>query len=147
MGCDLFGASVQHGIHPGSLSPDEKSPDPHALRADSRRVLATVRTRCALLRSLIDVGADPAARALRQSARMEGQQLLPTDARSAEWPRPPATQGRLSMPTLKHASALRRESTTAEQIPYTAHVAPMVVRTAFGDYLQAFRLGGSSFES
>ncbi len=27
------------------------------------------------------------------------------------------------------------------------HVTPCVVRTAFGDYLQAFRLGGASFES
>src|SRR3984885_597284 len=110
------------------------------------------------------MGTDPAARALRQSARMEGEQLLPADARFAEWPQRPATQrirplfgdspccpqgeqGRLIMPTLKHATALRREFTTADQIPYTAHVAPMVVKTAFGDYLQAFRLGGSSFES
>jgi type IV secretion system protein VirB4 len=49
--------------------------------------------------------------------------------------------------TLKHAAALRREFTTAERIPYTAHVAPAVVKTAFGDYLQVFRLGGASFES
>jgi type IV secretion system protein VirB4 len=35
----------------------------------------------------------------------------------------------------------------AERIPYTAHVAPTVVRTVFGDYLQVFRLGGASFES
>jgi type IV secretion system protein VirB4 len=50
---------------------------------------------------------------------------------------------------LKHdrATALRREFTAAERIPYTAHVAPTVVRTAFGDYLQVFRLGGASFES
>jgi type IV secretion system protein VirB4 len=42
---------------------------------------------------------------------------------------------------------MSRESTAAERIPYTAHVAPTVVRTAFGDYLQVFRLGGASFES
>ncbi len=43
--------------------------------------------------------------------------------------------------------ALRRERTAAERIPYTAHVAERVVKTALGDYLQAFRLGGASFES
>ena len=32
-------------------------------------------------------------------------------------------------------------------IPYTAHVGPEVVKTAFGDYVQVFRLGGVSFES
>jgi type IV secretion system protein VirB4 len=45
------------------------------------------------------------------------------------------------------AAALRREFTAADRIPYAAHVAPTVVRTAFGDYLQVFRLGGASFES
>jgi type IV secretion system protein VirB4 len=44
------------------------------------------------------------------------------------------------------ATALRREFAAADRIPYTAHVAPTVVTTAFGDYLQAFRLGGASFE-
>ena len=31
--------------------------------------------------------------------------------------------------------------------PYTAHVAPSVVKTQFGDYVLAFRLSGASFES
>src|ERR1700734_2867654 len=44
-------------------------------------------------------------------------------------------------------AAAHREFTTADRIPYTAHVAPTVIRTAFGDYLQVFRLGGASFES
>jgi type IV secretion system protein VirB4 len=50
---------------------------------------------------------------------------------------------------LKHdrATALRREFTAADRIPYTAHVASTVVRTMFGDYLQVLRLGGASFES
>lgn len=43
--------------------------------------------------------------------------------------------------------ALRREFAAADCVPYTAHVAPTVVRTVFGDYLQVFRLGGASFES
>jgi type IV secretion system protein VirB4 len=43
--------------------------------------------------------------------------------------------------------ALRRERAAAEHIPYTAHVGETVVKTASGDYLQAFRLGGTSFES
>jgi type IV secretion system protein VirB4 len=51
------------------------------------------------------------------------------------------------MPALKHAAALRRELTAAQRIPYRAHVAPGVIRTEFGDYLQAFRLGGASFET
>jgi type IV secretion system protein VirB4 len=46
-----------------------------------------------------------------------------------------------------HSAALRREFATADRIPYTAHVAPTVVRTAFCDYLQVLRLGGASFES
>ena len=51
------------------------------------------------------------------------------------------------MLTLKRTAAMRREFTTADRIPYTAHVAPTVVRTTLGDYLQVFRLGGASFES
>jgi type IV secretion system protein VirB4 len=47
----------------------------------------------------------------------------------------------------QRTAAIRREFTAAERIPYTAHVAPSVVRTEFGDYLQTFRLGGASFES
>ena len=43
--------------------------------------------------------------------------------------------------------ALQRERNAAEHIPYTAHVAEHVVCTSSGDYLQAFRLGGASFES
>ena len=44
-------------------------------------------------------------------------------------------------------SALRREPSAAERIPCVAHVAPNVVKTTFGDYLQVMRLGGASFES
>src|SRR3954452_13939307 len=44
-------------------------------------------------------------------------------------------------------SALRREPMAAARIPCTAHVAPNVVKTSFGDYLQVLRLGGASFES
>ncbi|MFL6601460.1 MAG: VirB4 family type IV secretion/conjugal transfer ATPase [Steroidobacteraceae bacterium] len=44
-------------------------------------------------------------------------------------------------------SALRRENIAAARIPCTAHVAPNVVKTAFGDYMQVLRLGGASFES
>jgi type IV secretion system protein VirB4 len=51
------------------------------------------------------------------------------------------------MLTHNRATALRREFTAADRIPYTAHVASTVVRTIFGDYLQVFRLGGASFES
>jgi type IV secretion system protein VirB4 len=44
-------------------------------------------------------------------------------------------------------AAVRRELTADRHIPYTAHVAPEVVKTVFGDYLQVFRLAGASFES
>ena len=44
------------------------------------------------------------------------------------------------------AAAVRRELFAAEQIPVTAHVSEHVIKTAFGDYVQVFRLGGASFE-
>jgi hypothetical protein len=37
----------------------------------------------------------------------------------------------------RRSTVLRRELTAAERIPYNAHVAPRVIRTEFGDYLQA----------
>jgi len=48
---------------------------------------------------------------------------------------------------LHGARLLRREVGAARHIPYTAHVAPNVVRTQAGDYVQVFRLCGASFES
>lgn len=51
------------------------------------------------------------------------------------------------MPVLRSGGALRREFPAAQRIPYSAHVAQSVVRTEFGDYLLAFRIGGASFES
>ena len=42
---------------------------------------------------------------------------------------------------------MRREVTADRFIPYAAHVAPEVIRTTLGDYLQVFRLSGVSFES
>jgi len=44
-------------------------------------------------------------------------------------------------------AAVRRELAADRHIPYTAHVASEVVKTALGDYLQVFRLAGVSFES
>jgi type IV secretion system protein VirB4 len=51
------------------------------------------------------------------------------------------------MLTRGRASALRRESAAAARIPCNAHVAPNVIKTAFGDYVQVLRLDGASFES
>jgi type IV secretion system protein VirB4 len=51
------------------------------------------------------------------------------------------------MPALIRDRALRREFSAAERIPYRAHVAPTVVRTEFGDYVQGLRIGGASFET
>src|SRR3569833_66627 len=45
------------------------------------------------------------------------------------------------------ARLLRRELIGSQQIPYTAHVDPYVVRTKWGDYVQVFRLGGVSFQA
>jgi type IV secretion system protein VirB4 len=45
------------------------------------------------------------------------------------------------------SAAMRREMAADSFIPYAAHVAPEVVRTTLGDYLQVFRLTGVSFES
>ena len=43
--------------------------------------------------------------------------------------------------------AARRERSAAEHVPFAAHVSDAVVKTSSGDYVQAFRLGGASFES
>ena len=44
-------------------------------------------------------------------------------------------------------AALRRERDAAQHIPYSAHLAPAVLTSVRGDYLQTFRLAGASFES
>jgi type IV secretion system protein VirB4 len=51
------------------------------------------------------------------------------------------------MRSLSAAKALARELSAAQHIPYRAHVSPHVVVTRHGDYVQAFRLGGASFET
>jgi len=48
---------------------------------------------------------------------------------------------------MNRAAAVRRELPAARHIPYAAHVAPEVIVTSAGDYLQTFRLSGASFES
>ena len=45
------------------------------------------------------------------------------------------------------ASVVCRDRAAAEHVPYTAHVSREVVRTRSGDYVQALRLAGISFES
>ncbi|MDB6103301.1 MAG: conjugal transfer protein TrbE [Gammaproteobacteria bacterium] len=51
------------------------------------------------------------------------------------------------MAAFARASALHREPTAAERIPYTAQVSETVVKTSYGDYVQVFQLVGASFES
>src|ERR1700689_5177463 len=51
------------------------------------------------------------------------------------------------MQTLNRASLIRRELIAAQRIPYSAQVAPSLVKTVAGDYVQVFRLSGASFES
>ena len=48
---------------------------------------------------------------------------------------------------MKRAAAVRREMPASRHIPYAAHVAPEVIVTVGGDYVQTFRLSGASFES
>src|SRR5882672_8703449 len=69
------------------------------------------------------------------------------DWRRSAWSDALCAGGQLIMLKHNRTTALRREFTAADKIPYTAHVAPTVIRTTFGDYLQVFRLGGASFES
>ena len=45
------------------------------------------------------------------------------------------------------AARVRSETELACRIPYTAQIAPGVVKTTFGDYVQIFRLAGASFQS
>jgi len=51
------------------------------------------------------------------------------------------------MAAMNRQAAARRDIVAAERVPYAAHVAPHIVRTTFGDYLQTFRLGGAAFET
>lgn len=44
-------------------------------------------------------------------------------------------------------AAIRREPPAARHIPYAAHVSPTLIKTLTGDYVQAYRLAGASFES
>jgi type IV secretion system protein VirB4 len=48
---------------------------------------------------------------------------------------------------MMRAAAMRREMPASRHIPYAAHVAPEVIVTTQGGYLQTFRLSGASFES
>src|SRR5271169_491493 len=104
------------------------------------------------------MGTHPIAGAVRKSARLEGEQLLPACDRPARPHRaaPSRTHrsvhrafgsGRAVMREVSPSSALRRALSAAARIPYSAHVTPLVIRSAFGDYLQAFRVGGAGFES
>lgn len=51
------------------------------------------------------------------------------------------------MAAVTRIRAARRELMAARHIPYTAHVAPNVVATTQGDYVQSWRVSGISFES
>jgi type IV secretion system protein VirB4 len=48
---------------------------------------------------------------------------------------------------MNRSAAVRRELPASRHIPYAAHVAPEVVVTTAGHYVQTFRLSGASFES
>src|SRR4029077_19776822 len=65
---------------------------------------------------------------------LEGEQLYPARPRSP-------------MGTLSRAAAVRRELPASWHIPYAAHLAPEVIVTRAGDYVQTLRLAGASFES
>ena len=48
---------------------------------------------------------------------------------------------------MNRTAAIRREPLASRHVPFSAHVSPEVIVTSAGDYLQAFKLGGASFES
>ena len=52
-----------------------------------------------------------------------------------------------SLRSAQRPSAIRREQSVATHIPYSSHVAERVLKTSAGDFIQAFRFGGASFES
>jgi type IV secretion system protein VirB4 len=54
--------------------------------------------------------------------------------------------GAKTVSAVPQAARARREIPAAARIPYAAHVAPQVVKTIAGDYVQVFRLCGASFE-
>src|SRR6201997_4484206 len=51
------------------------------------------------------------------------------------------------MGTVGRAAAIRRELPASRHIPYAAHVAPTILVTSAGDYIQTLKLSGASFES
>lgn len=51
------------------------------------------------------------------------------------------------MPTVARSTEIRREMSVSRHIPYAAQISTHIVLTESGDYLQAIRLGGASFES
>ena len=48
---------------------------------------------------------------------------------------------------MTRSAAVRRELPASRHVPYAAHVAPEVIVTTAGDYVQTFRLSGASYES
>ena len=50
------------------------------------------------------------------------------------------------MVTNRRIAAARRDRMAAERVPCSAHITPSIATTHAGDYLQAFRLGGVSFD-
>src|ERR1700687_4417677 len=48
---------------------------------------------------------------------------------------------------MTRAAAVRRELSASRHVSYAAHLAPEVIVTTAGDYIQTFRLSGASFES
>lgn len=52
-----------------------------------------------------------------------------------------------TMLSTRRSLTMRRELSAVPHVPYEAHVASTVIKTVYGDYLQAFRLSGASFET
>ena len=112
---------------------DEESADAAAVRADPRDLRAALRARCAILRSGAAVGAHAPARAVRQPAPVEGEQLSPlaTDLPDRAGRRRARLDGRRSSaPRRRRHAGPEDDSGTAprvhaaQRIPYRAHVAP-----------------------
>ena len=111
----------------------EKPAHAPSVRADPWDLHAALRPRCAILRPDFALCPHAAAGVLRELATVEGKQLCAPGNGIAGSHRPPPSRfdgprscapGGIVVPALRSDSALRREFSAAQRIPYRAHVAP-----------------------
>jgi type IV secretion system protein VirB4 len=100
------------------------------------------------------LGSNADAVVLRELSGLEGEQLQSVDVGVTRENRA-TTPGEFSGggsdtiegKSVTRPAAVHRELPASRRVPYAAHVAPEVIVTTAGDYVQTFRLTGASFES